>query len=530
MKKWLPAVLLSLMSSSVFAYGPIAVDTSGNPITHPSTSIPLVWNPDPGSLQDTTTKHEFTTRVVRNPRSDRGASQELAYQELLTFCSLSSAGGRSLRTSTASSNSLISASIINNTSGLSLIQDAWTVWQNVSTAELSFSQGASLAEDVDLCNYFNYIETSMFPIQDENDVRVCATLGTCAGTPFNAIVFDANGDIVAAEYGEANRSTLLGSAGPVIWEGYTGFIKMQALVNGVCLDDDPDTEACGTDTISLADMKSILVHEFGHALGLSHSQVNLASVTFASNGQATLDTADGATTNDIVTMFPVLVRETASSSTNVDLTTLHADDIAGISHLYPKTTYSSGVCTVSGTVYRNGTGLRCAEVVLRDTTTGLSKTNALSFITGSEKSNNGGTTASGCTEANSFRCGDYSITGLEPGKTYTIEVNAISPYFSEGSRVDPCDPPVSFDGSDASASATVTCSTGGTSITGVEDADLLIILPDSASGAANPGSSGGCSLSEVSSSQSLIFLLFAVVFIPHIILRYKKMRLKICSK
>lgn len=526
MKKWLPAVLLSLVSSSVFAYGPIAVDTSGTPMRHGSvsSSSPLVWNPETGPLQDTTTRHEFDTDVVNSTSTENSA-----YQQLLTYCGLSSAGGRSLRNSTASSSSLISASI-SNTSGLGLIDAAWTVWQSVPTADLSFSQGPSLGEDVNLCNYFNYIETSMFPISSVNDVRVCGTLGTpgCTTSSFNAIVFDANGDIVAAEYGEANRSTLLGSAGPVVWSGYDGFIKMQALVNGVCLDDSPDTEACGSDTISTTDMKSILVHEFGHALGLSHSQVNLSSVTFASNGQATLNTAAGATSNDIVTMFPVLVRLSSGSQDNVDLDTLHMDDIAGISHLYPQTTYSSGVCTVSGTVYRNGTGLRCAEVVLRDTTTGRSKTHALSFITGSEKSNNGGTTASGCTEANSYRCGDYSISGLEPGKTYTIEVNAISPYFSEGSRVDPCDPPVSFDGSDASASATVTCTTGGTSVTGVEDADLLIVLPDSASGGGT--SSGGCSLSEVSSSQSLIFLLFTVVFIPHIFLRYKKMGLKISSK
>ena len=93
MKRWLPALILSLLSMPVFAYGPIAVDTHGTPLVHPNLDAthPLIWNPETGPLQDTSTKHTFTTPTVTTT-----ADQNSAYLQLLTFCGLSSAGGRSL--------------------------------------------------------------------------------------------------------------------------------------------------------------------------------------------------------------------------------------------------------------------------------------------------------------------------------------------------------------------------------------------------------------------------------------------------
>lgn len=75
-----------------------------------------------------------------------------------------------------------------------------------------------------------------------------------------------------------------------------------------------------------------LVHEFGHTLGLQH--------TLASSVMSTYNT-------------------TASTKANP----LGADDIAGISLLYPAGNYLSTVGSISGTVTMNGVGLNLASVV-----------------------------------------------------------------------------------------------------------------------------------------------------------------------
>jgi hypothetical protein len=75
-----------------------------------------------------------------------------------------------------------------------------------------------------------------------------------------------------------------------------------------------------------------LVHELGHTMGLQH--------TLTSSVMATLTT-----------------------STSSRSTPLGADDIAGISLLYPATGYLASVGSISGTVMLNGNGVNLASVV-----------------------------------------------------------------------------------------------------------------------------------------------------------------------
>jgi Matrixin/IPT/TIG domain len=113
-----------------------------------------------------------------------------------------------------------------------------------------------------------------------------------------------------------------------------------------------------------------LVHEFGHTMGLQH--------TLASSVMATLNTS-------------------ASSKANP----LGADDIAGISLLYPAGKYLSTVGSISGTVSMQGVGLNLASVVA------ISPSNpAVATLTNPD--------------------GTYQMNGIPPGEYY-IYVHPLPP-------------------------------------------------------------------------------------------------------
>lgn len=113
-----------------------------------------------------------------------------------------------------------------------------------------------------------------------------------------------------------------------------------------------------------------LVHELGHSLGLQH--------TLASSVMSTYDT-------------------TGSTKENP----LGADDIAGISGLYPVGNFSSTTSSISGTVTMNGAGVNLASVVV------ISPFNpAIAALTNPD--------------------GTYQITGIPPG-VYMVYVEPLPP-------------------------------------------------------------------------------------------------------
>jgi hypothetical protein len=119
-----------------------------------------------------------------------------------------------------------------------------------------------------------------------------------------------------------------------------------------------------------------IVHEFGHTLGLQH--------TLTSSVMSTLWTS-------------------ASSKS----APLGADDIAGISMLYPKDSYAATVGSISGRVTMNGSGVSLASVVA------ISPSNpAISALTSPD--------------------GTYQINGVAPGQYYVYAHPLPSPAAGEG--------------------------------------------------------------------------------------------------
>lgn len=331
---WLFAIL-SLVALPTRAGGPLIVNGAGQPLVWDLTAGPAPFNPDLGTL-----------------------------------------------------------GTLDNATAVGLVTANFGVWDAVPSAAISFTNAASLPEDVTPDNIFNF-------------------LGVCDG--LSPIIFDTDGGITAAVFGGGAENFILGFAGPecgsfvppVITEGL-------AVLNGRFIDgiDDPSNPE-----IPVSDFAAVFIHEFGHYSMLDHTQVNLPQ---AFDGDPSNDAA-------VPTMFPFLVNGTEQS-------TLHRDDIASVSTLYPEPTFFASSGSITGSILLLGTPFQGANVIARNVNDPLQ--DAVSNVSGARffPFNEGGPPPA------ELR-GLYEINGLTPGADYTVEIESIDPAFTGGSRVGPLDPP-----------------------------------------------------------------------------------------
>lgn len=291
-----------------------------------------------------------------------------------------------------------------------LVANAFALWQGVSTQTLQFKKAGDLTVNVTALNIMSVLNAA-------ND---CSTLpNPPAGgiAQQRTIIYDTDGSALTALGDDPN--TILGFADAFCFahnatDNY--FQRGFSVLNGKFTQTSSD----------LSDLQAVMTHEFGHMIGLDHSQINLDCLD---NTQSCVN--DGSIAG-VPIMFPVLIDAK---------TTPTADDVASISNLYPSTTYASTTGEIKGRVFFSD-GLTPAQgfnVIARNLTNG--RVVAVSNVSGDAFAGcvgipitvvpaanqdcdpNNPATASGSHDQSLI--GVYDIRGLPPG-TYTVEVEAIN--------------------------------------------------------------------------------------------------------
>lgn len=240
---------------------------------------------------------------------------------------------------------------ISHDDATALIVKAFNAWQSPDTTSIRLERGPDLPVDVDGSNFQQYL--------DHNTPSI------------NPIVLDNDGSIIQALAGNGADKDVLGLAGPV--EIFNEQIAYNQIVfNGVILEEHD---------FGPAELYPTLLHEFGHFLGLDHSQI-FRHIAY-----------DYVGANDAI--VPIMLPDAADDESRRDRLT--DEDILSISSLYPAPNLHERTGSISGLVRRDGTELPGVNVIAQRV--GAVTDQIYSFVTGTYEINRG----------------TFRFTGLPPG-------------------------------------------------------------------------------------------------------------------
>lgn len=288
---------------------------------------------------------------------------------------------------------------------------------------LSHAQAAELMRTA--VSNWEAVEPSSVDFQEEGplplDVTGANILEFFGGNPIvggehrteNPIIFDHDGSVIDLLLGDGSSSAVLGFAGPRFIRPSTNeFISAFAVFNGLFS--------------SSPKFASTVVHEFGHLIGLDHTQANR-------------DLAVNNTTADnhlVPLMYPFALDDATERPLR--------DDEAWLAWMEPEEGFAAATGRIRGRIFRRGGApLPGANVVAVQVDASLRESS---------------TEVVSCVSGFMLNGGEYEIPGLTPGN-YVVFIEPLDARFVGGSSVGPYDirfddfPKDYFNGADESASS-----------------------------------------------------------------------------
>jgi len=286
-----------------------------------------------------------------------------------------------------------------------ITQFALGQWSNVGTATLDLGVKGTIAKKTGIADVTGANANQFYGVENGYGLWV---------------LYDTDGSILE-EYFGVSRYAVLGIAFPEIADANGKITEATALLNGWLV---YDTDVNG-DYIA-----GVFTHEFGHAINLSHSQVNgpIVYSSYPVDGyqrypgvpgcvdpvyawnwyDESVNRADPAI---LETMYPFI--DNSGLAAQAQSTITHADDVAAISNLYPTPAYLTTRGSITGTLrLKDGrTPYSGINVIARNVKNPLH--DAVSAMTGDQ------------TQGLIGPDGRYTIRNLTPGAEYVVYIEEI---------------------------------------------------------------------------------------------------------